>query len=250
MIEELLDPIRSCARRIAVVVAHPDDEIIGAGGQLHRWPFVHFIHVTNGSPAALDDARNAGCSCQEEYAQLRRREFEGALQQLWLPVNRSHWLGFQDQDAAFHLLEIASGLRDAFRDLQPELIITHSFEGGHPDHDATAFAVGCAAGPIPIVEMAGYHATENGFCSGEFLGDTGVYARTLSIYEKRQKHRLFACFRSQTRTLSLFGTDTEKFRVSPGYDFSQPPHPGPLHYERYPWRMTSKLWTELVRDAA
>src|SRR5688572_29568601 len=103
MIEELLDPLRSCARRIVVVVAHPDDEVIGAGGQLHRWPFVQFIHVTNGSPPSLEDARRAGCSTEHEYARLRRAEFDSALREIGVASSRSHWLGFLDQTAAFHL---------------------------------------------------------------------------------------------------------------------------------------------------
>jgi LmbE family N-acetylglucosaminyl deacetylase len=250
MIDELLDPIRTCARRIVVVVAHPDDEVIGAGGQLHRWPFVHFIHVTNGSPASLEDAHRAGCATREEYARLRRAEFEAVLREIRVPANRSHCLAFEDQSAAFHLKEITAALRDHFQELRPELILTHPFEGGHPDHDATAFAVHLAAGTIPIIEMAGYHASGDRFCSGQFLNEKNVHVRNLSVFEQAQKRRLFACYRSQAQTLSLFGTEVEKFRTAPTYNFDQPPHPGRLHYEWYSWGMTSSLWSQLAQQAA
>jgi N-acetylglucosamine malate deacetylase 2 len=250
MIEELLYPLRSCDRRIVVVVAHPDDEVIGAGGQLHRWPFVHFIHVTNGSPASLEDAHRAGCVTREKYARLRRGEFEAVLREICVLASRCHWLGFEDQSAAFYLREITAALRGRFQELRPELILTHPFEGGHPDHDAVAFAVHQAAETIPIIEMAGYHACGDRFCSGQFLNENDVHVRNLSIFEQAQKRRLFACYRSQSQTLSLFGTEMEKFRAAPAYNFEQPPHPGRLHYEWYPWGMTASLWSQLAQNAA
>jgi LmbE family N-acetylglucosaminyl deacetylase len=249
MMEELLNPERVCARRIVIVTAHPDDEVIGAGGQLHHWTNVHFIHVTTGSPVCLDDARNAGCKDEDEYAALRRTEFESILETLSLPAERADRLRFRDQEASFHLTEITRELRRKFAQIKPDLILTHPYEGGHPDHDATAFAVHQAAGCVPIIEMAGYHAYGDQFRSGQFLQEGPAFERTLTPFEQTQKIFFFSHYKSQAQTLSLFRTDRERFRLAPAYDFLHPPHPGQLYYEKYPWRMTASLWTELARKA-
>ena len=35
---------------------------------------------------------------------------------------------------------------DVLDDVRPDVVLTHAYEGGHSDHDATAFAVHLAAG--------------------------------------------------------------------------------------------------------
>ncbi len=50
------------------------------------------------------------------------------------------------------------------------VVLTHAYEGGHPDHEAVAFAV--QASGRPRIEMAGYHAGPNGhMIAGQFLDD-------------------------------------------------------------------------------
>jgi LmbE family N-acetylglucosaminyl deacetylase len=242
----LFHPDRIGRERIVIVAAHPDDEVIGAGGQLRRWPDIHFIHITNGSPPDLADARNAGCASREEYANKRRSEFLRVLELLDIPESRAQSLGFGDQEASFHLREITAALSAELERLQPNWILTHAYEGGHPDHDATAFAIHHAA-KCPILEMAGYHLYENKIRTGEFLQPGEINVRPLSPAEQNLKRALFDCYKTQWQTLSLFRMDLEKFRPAPRYDFEKPPHPLPLHYEKYPWNMTPQLWSDLVR---
>jgi LmbE family N-acetylglucosaminyl deacetylase len=240
------------AQRLMLVAAHPDDEVIGAGGQLHRWPNVFFVQATNGSPASLDDARSAGCRTREEYAQLRRAEFQRVLRYLNLPRERAIALEFGDQDAAFHLPALTETLSEVLRDLSPDIVLTHPFEGGHPDHDATTFAVHSATdSKCPIIEMAGYHNACGYFRAGEFLSEysTEEVGRNLLPFERLQKQALFSYYPSQRGTLALFGTTHERFRIAPEYDFCRAPHLGQLYYERFPWNMTADLWAELARQA-
>jgi hypothetical protein len=49
--------------------------------------------------------------------------------------------------------------------------------------------------------------------------------------------------------LGSFGTDCERFRDAPQYDFLLPPHPGKLWYECLCWPMTGEKWRELAQSA-
>ena len=48
------------ARHVVIVVAHPDDEVIGAGALLGHLRGVTILHVTDGSPRDPADALRAG----------------------------------------------------------------------------------------------------------------------------------------------------------------------------------------------
>jgi LmbE family N-acetylglucosaminyl deacetylase len=123
--------------RLLLVAAHPDDEVLGAGAQLPQMYGLRLIHVTDGAPRNLSDARAAG---------------------------------------------FATPLVEIFLEHQAEVVLSHPYEGGHPDHDATAFAVHAACrlmarrvgGSPRIVEFACYHAGEGSLRTGEFLPGSEV----------------------------------------------------------------------------
>ena len=50
------------AERAMVIVAHPDDETIGAGARLGGFREALVVHVTDGAPRSGEDARNADCA--------------------------------------------------------------------------------------------------------------------------------------------------------------------------------------------
>jgi LmbE family N-acetylglucosaminyl deacetylase len=252
-------PARTAATpQVVIVAAHPDDEVIGAGSRLPLLrDSVYLVHVTDGSPRRLRDALAAGCSTREEYARLRRRELAEALDCAGIGGDRCLAVNLVDQEASWNLAPLA--VRGVLADLRPEIVLSHPYEGGHPDHDAAAFATHLACrlllrerGTAPfLAEFTSYHAGPDGMTAGQFLApsDTEVTV-ALSGPERALKQRMIDCFATQREMLRRFPTDDERFRPAPPYDFSMPPHPGLLYYERFDWGMTGVRWRALARSAA
>ncbi len=235
--------------RVALVVAHSDDETIAAGASLHLLPGLLLVHVTDGAPRVLADVAVAGFDAPAGYAAARRGELMAALDVAGAAPELVA-LGIVDQDASFHMPALARALSRLFDAHGIEAVMTHAYEGGHPDHDATAFAVHAAAGGRPVLEFAGYHADPAGaLLTGRFLPGPEPTVITLTDAERTRKRAMFACFRTQARTLAAFGADRELFRPAPHYDFTQPPLPGRLNYEQWGWSMTGERWRALAREA-
>jgi LmbE family N-acetylglucosaminyl deacetylase len=242
-----------------LIVAHPDDEVLAIGAQLPRLRQLWIAHVTDGAPRNLQDAQAAGFSTRRAYAQARRAELKAALGVAGLSFRRTIRLDWVDQEATSHLLELTAQLEKLLRELKPDVVLTHAYEGGHPDHDATAFAVHAARqllirrgqSPPELVEMPFYHAEAGEMIRGTFLAHPEIHETVLHLtaLERERKRQLLACFRSQQRTLSAFPVEVERFRHAPAYDFTQPPHHGRLVYEQFDWGMTGQQWRELARQA-
>jgi LmbE family N-acetylglucosaminyl deacetylase len=235
---------------ILIVAAHPDDETLGCGIQLSRWAprLVTIVHVTDGSPKHLPDARNAGFETPAAYGHARRRELYNAIDLVNIRPDQCFNWKFPDQGAHLHMADIAGRLKALLKDLRPSRVYTHPYEGGHPDHDAVAFAV-ANSGARNIYEFTSYHAGPVGVVTGQFLngGETETLEPTPDEIARKQK--MLECFRTQQQVLSLFPLGPERFRPAPRYDFTQPPHPGPLSYEERGWALTGEQWRAKAAEA-
>lgn len=240
-------------RKTVLVAAHPDDEVIGAGGLLPQLGNVTIVHVTDGAPRDLRDASANGFRTPEEYAAARRRELLAALSLAGVGPGQTRRLGLVDQEASLDLAGLARRLAEVLAACGAEAVLTHPYEGGHPDHDATAFAVhqACAqlARPPELFEFTSYHESGGRMVAGEFLGGSGgVSELLLDDASRARKRRMLDCFRTQRETLRPFGIEVERFRRAPRYDFTQPPAPA-VYYDRFPWGMRSSAWLERAREA-
>src|SRR5579884_3139348 len=54
-------------------------------------------------------------------------------------------LGVPDQEVCRSLVATTQGLAHLFKVHNIEIVLTHAFEGGHPDHDGVAFCVHAAS---------------------------------------------------------------------------------------------------------
>ncbi len=244
-LERLADPHAALPPTL-VAVAHPDDEVVGAGSLLPRLREAWFAYATDGAPRDGADAARHGLSVAD-YRALRRRERLAAFAASSIAAPRILELGCADQQAPHHLAGLAwqlAGLCDVHA---IDLVLTHPYEGGHPDHDATAFAVQAASAllrragrPAPVVlEMASYHAAPDGrLQAGAFLPHAGAgpaLALPLDAAARARKQALLDCHASQRETLAQFPLAAERLRAAPAYDLLAPPHAGALLYERMGW---------------
>ena len=265
---------------VALVVAHPDDEVIGAGAMLPLFRRLILVHVTDGAPRNLADAQAHGFPTAAAYAAARRQELAAAMALASPPPlgggnvaakgsadPLGPWngsggrgegchaqepayaqLNAPDQGASGQLVPLTQALRTTLAHHQVTAILTHPYEGGHPDHDATAFLAAHAG--LPVFEFASYHAAPaGGIRTGAFLPGPEPLTLHLTPEEQARKRAMLAAFTTQAATLTPFGTETELFRRAPTYDFTLPPHAGTLHYERYDWGMTGQRWRTLAAEA-
>ena len=233
-----------------IVAAHPDDEVLGAGIWIHRHPgtSVHIVHITDGSPRNTRTARDLGFRDRKSYARARRRELADALSLAGVPSARCTQLTFVDQEAYLHLPEMIDEVDALIARLRPDQVFSPAYEGGHPDHDAAALVVAAVRArkeSFAHWEFPLYHSGPRGrMITGTFV-DGGSRRESVVSFTREErllKLRMLDCFPTQRGILSRFKVNGERMRRARKYDFSKPPHAGPLLYERWGWKITGEDW--------
>jgi LmbE family N-acetylglucosaminyl deacetylase len=237
------------AERVAVVVAHPDDEVLAAGSRLGRMDHLTVIHITDGSPRDMEDARREGLSSREDYAALRRREVVAAMDSLGAEAElRCYW--HPDKESILHgaaiLDELTADLGEA------DAVITHAYEHGHPDHDTAALCVHLAcdrlrtAGirPPEVYEFPIYALEDGRAVFGRFIPDPAAPETVLpmTVAERARRNAALAAHQSQRGVLGFAGDWEERLRPAPRRDFRRPAPNGVAWYDRHGWVMTLAEW--------
>lgn len=242
---------------VAVVVAHPDDESIGFGAQLLRFPGSMVVHVTDGAPRNPKEWEQKGFETREQYADARKREMNAALDVAGHGGLRIS-LDAPDQEAAFRLAETTQKLVDLFVKNDIKFALTHAYEGGHPDHDATAFAVhtaralmkkdGLDLGIIetPLYRIEGSRSVRQSFVP---MPDLEAITLPLNAEEIALKEKLFAAHASQSKILAEMSTTTEWLRGAPDYNFEQLPNGGEISHLFEDAGIPHQKWLERTGDA-
>lgn len=240
----------------AVIVAHPADEIVGAGCLISKLVDVTVLHVTDGAPSEMADAEAAGFKDRTEYAKARRQECISALAIANVPEDRVVDLEVIDRCASNDMADLTKRITTFLQLSGADIVITHPYEGGHPDHDATAFATHAALRMIkenglwpPVLFEMALHPSEDFKAKiPEFLPGPERETTTLLLDERatKLKRKMFACFETQQESLAVSPLGPEKFRQPSAYDFSVLPNGGKLHYENFEWAPGSCEWQRLA----
>lgn len=227
--------------RTIVIVAHPDEETLACGALLPRLTDLTIVHVTDGAPRAPAEARRHGFGHWAEYARARRRELERAATIAGVATPSLKSLGLPDQSAALRLAGLTRALLGFIAGA--DLVLTHAFEGGHPDHDAVAFAVAAARGrmrghrPV-VIEMPLHRRPETA---------DGPARLRLTPDERVRKARMLAEFATQQESLLAYGVRDEIYWVAPEHDFTRPR--ADAHYGHADCGITGGRFAELARAA-
>jgi LmbE family N-acetylglucosaminyl deacetylase len=220
---------------VLLIAAHADDETLWAMSLLRSLhATIRLVYVTDSAPRGDSAIRATGHATRSEYSAVRRDECRRALALLGIGDEQVIDLGLTDQESRHHLVQLTEAIEAVFDRLEPEIVVTHAYEGGHPDHDATAYAVHMAARrrrrrglrAPQLVEFAAYHRRLGRLRTYGFLpaGECEVDTVTLDEQARRLKREMRACFASQTDALHYFPVECERFRAAPRYDFHRPPN--------------------------
>ncbi|HET6671009.1 MAG TPA: PIG-L family deacetylase [Pyrinomonadaceae bacterium] len=241
--------------RCVVIVAHPDDDIVGAGGLISRLEDVTVLHVTDG--VAKDD--HTSDVMDSESARARRLESRTALALANVPPEQIVEFGLSTEQAPFELAELTRRIAAFIKQNTPDVVLTNPYEGGDPDHDATAFATHAALRLLrengfkapSVFEIALYPTPDGNKRVLDFLPSEAAEITTLLLDKNARdlKQRMFACFTSQPNLHRENSFGRERFRRPPRYNFAAPPNGGKLNYKRAAAGVDWVEWQELVREA-
>ncbi|WP_176559228.1 PIG-L deacetylase family protein [Rubellimicrobium roseum] len=237
--------------RVVVVVAHPDDEVLAAGSRMNRMENLTVIHLTDGAPRDMEDARRLGLSSRDDYGRMRRREVVAAMDALGAdPELLCYW--HPDKEAILHGPAILDQLVEDLGEAQ--VVITHAYEHGHPDHDTAALGVRLAlrrlsadGREVPgVYEFPIYAIEGDRPVFGRFHPDPKSPETVLHLTEAERARRdaALAEYRSQSGVLGFASQWEERLRPAPLYDFRQPAPQGLAWYDRHGWDMTLARWRE------
>ena len=244
--------------RCTVIAAHPGDEIVGAGFLISKLDDISVVHVTDGA-RDLQVARDAGFEDLASYAAARKKECRDALALARVSEDRIIEFSVPDTSAFECLIDLTKRIAYHLQQSGAEIVVTHPYEGGHPDHDATAFATNAAlqlmaqngCKPPTLFEMALHPGDDDVSKVPEFLPSTEGETTTLVLDQSAidLKRRMLGCLKSQERSIQSSPLGYEKFRMPPQYDFTAPPQEGKLHYENFDWAPRSVEWLTRARKA-
>jgi len=132
------------SKSVLVVVAHPDDEVLGCGGTIAR-------HIAEGDSVQVVFMADGLTSRRDGVvAELQEREKARAAALDILGISNFYALNFPDNRMdSVPLLDVVQRIEGIVKQLQPMRVYTHHYCDLNVDHRITHQAVMTACRPVP-----------------------------------------------------------------------------------------------------
>jgi len=216
-------------QRPLILVAHPDDETLGCAGLLQRMAASLVVFATDGAAPRHGFEHTFGTL--QRYSETRFQEAALVLQQVpnctFQRLVKPDGTHFVDENLFQELPQAFASLCQMASRFSPDAIVSHTYEGGHIDHDACSFlamhvAVALA---LPRFEFPLYHRSRNGTTILQQFSDPGAdpIEWQLTETEVACKKKMLDAYASQPGLASAFRLDAERIRPAIRTDFSVAP---------------------------
>lgn len=208
-------PTPHCKGGVLVVAAHQDDEVLGLGLTLvkHRsyGERVTVVFTTNGAGGNWKESR----AVQRAVSAARFKEACDALAVIGIDPTRIVCLGFPDRGLHRYIPEASQDIATLIHETAPYAVYVHAIEGGHLDHDVTAFVVQEVSARLridPVFEWAEYNIEAPGgqpisdarFASDPYVPDFEIAATPFDHSEFTCKQEMLAKYASQAVSIRYY----------------------------------------------
>lgn len=187
--------------RVLVIVAHPDDEVLGMGGTIAKLTKngseVHLLIVTDGSSSQYRDSVNL-----KQIIENKKNETNSAAKALGIKSVIYGGLPDMKLDVTPHT-DINQVIEDAIDAIKPDVVFTHFWGDVNKDHQAvyesTLVATRPQAGQV-VKELYCYSvpsSTEWNPCKADSMFMPNVYVEIENY--KEQKYKAIAAYATELR---------------------------------------------------
>lgn len=219
--------------RYLFIFAHPDDEIYTCAfieKLIQDGKEVHILYVTSG------DYQGA------EFGPMREEEVLQSAQIMSVPISNVRFLKIPERQLMASVSDTIVQTSKLIKDLKPDCIVGHDFEGGHNGHDAVSFCSSQTANSssVPFYVFPAYHGWPENRIWNQFIASrepTDIL--TLTALQQNLQNRVIAVHSTQqgffnvirvSSSNDLFSKREVLRLVSVPMDYTQPPE-NPVGYE-------------------
>jgi LmbE family N-acetylglucosaminyl deacetylase len=224
-------------KRILILVAHPDDEVVACAAAIARakaqGATVAALYLTHG---CLD--HNTMWRWQRKnYATIvANRLSEGERAAAALGIEPLGWSSRPARHLWQNLSQVFAEVEGAIANYKPDQLWVPAYEGGNPDHDALNAIGYRLKARLSVLEFAEYNYFGGKARSHQFIStDDTTRVLSLTAPEQAAKKQALQLYSSEKGNLSYVKLDQESYRPLTRYDYAQPPHQGKLWYARFQW---------------
>ena len=224
-------------KRILILVAHPDDEVVACAAAIARakaqGSVVSTLYLTH------------GCLAQETLWPWQRKDYENFVVTrraeadavaTFLGIQPVGWSTRPARHLWRELPQVFQEVDAAVKHYRPDQVWVPAYEGGNPDHDALNAIGFKLKGRLSVLEFPEYNFFGGKTRSQSFVSsDETMRLFTLTPDERAAKRAALKMYVSERDNLSYVGVDQESYRPLAAYDYAHPPHQGKLWYARFQW---------------